>query len=418
MGIAQDDAPPVHRPAHSGAGPRLEARRGARLDTAAARVLDDGGREGVLAGALERGGQAKDLVLRVARQRHDGREARLPLRQGAGLVHHQGIDLLKALQGLGVADQDPGGGAPPGGDHDRHRRRQAEGARAGDDQHGHGADYGVRQTRLRPEQLPGEGRQRGDHDDDRHEPARYDVGETLDRCPAALRLADHPNDSGQKGVGPDTLGAHHQAARAVDGAAENAFARSLLHRDRLSRHHRLVHRAVTLEDDAVHRNLLAGPDPQAVAGPDAVERDILFAPVLVQTSGGRRRELQERPDGAAGPAASPQLDHLAEQHQHGDRRGGLEVDPDPALLTAQRRGEDPGKKRHGEAVGIGDAGTQGDEREHVEAAVPDRRPAALEERSAAVKDDGRRQGKLNPVEKTMRRDRPAGGTRQHSGHGN
>jgi hypothetical protein len=54
------------------------------------------------------------------------------------------------------ADEDAGVGAAAGAYHDCHRRCQAQRAGAGDDQHGHGIDYGVRQARLRAEYCPGE----------------------------------------------------------------------------------------------------------------------------------------------------------------------------------------------------------------------------------------------------------------------
>ena len=63
----------------------------------------------------------------------------------------------------------------------------------------------------------------------------------------------------------DALGAHHEAARAVHGAARDPIARRLLHRDRLARHHRLVDRAPALEHHAVDGHALARPHAQAIA---------------------------------------------------------------------------------------------------------------------------------------------------------
>ena len=51
------------------------------------------------------------------------------------------------------------------------------------------------------------------------------VGEPLDRGAGALRLGDHRHDPGQHGVPADLLGAHHQGAGAVDGAADDRVAR-------------------------------------------------------------------------------------------------------------------------------------------------------------------------------------------------
>ena len=76
------------------------------------------------------------------------RHPRLSFRQRAGLVHDQRVDPLEPLERFGVSDQHARAGAPARADHDGHRRRQAERARAGDDQHRNGAHQRVRQPRL------------------------------------------------------------------------------------------------------------------------------------------------------------------------------------------------------------------------------------------------------------------------------
>ena len=82
--------------------------------------------------------------------RHRG----LAFGERAGLVDDQRVDLLHALQRLGVLDEHAGLSAPPDADHDRHRRREAERAGAGDDEHRHRRDQPVGEARLRPEQSP------------------------------------------------------------------------------------------------------------------------------------------------------------------------------------------------------------------------------------------------------------------------
>ena len=61
----------------------------------------------------------------------------------------------------------PGRRAAAGRHHDRHRRRQAQRARAGDDQHRHRVDQRVRQPRLGPDSRPDDERDDGDRDDRR-----------------------------------------------------------------------------------------------------------------------------------------------------------------------------------------------------------------------------------------------------------
>ena len=57
---------------------------------------------------------------------------------------------------------------------------------------------------------------------------------------------------------------------------------------------------------------------------DVVERNVFFAAVP-HPPRGFRRETQELPDRRARLMARAQLQHLAEQHQHHDDDGGVEV---------------------------------------------------------------------------------------------
>ena len=75
----------------------------ARCDAALLRRFDDRGAERVLARPLEAGGEAQKLVLGDAGRRLDRRHRRPALGQRAGLVDDKRVDLLHALERLGVA---------------------------------------------------------------------------------------------------------------------------------------------------------------------------------------------------------------------------------------------------------------------------------------------------------------------------
>ena len=92
--------------------------------------------------------------------RLDGHERRLAFGERAGLVHDERRHLLEQLERLGVPEQHAGFGAAAGADHDRHRRRQAERARARDDQHGNRIDERMREPRLGPDDRPDDERRR------------------------------------------------------------------------------------------------------------------------------------------------------------------------------------------------------------------------------------------------------------------
>ena len=73
-------------------------------------------------------------------------------------------------------------------------------------------------------------------------------------------------------------------------------------------------------DLSIDRDLLARPHAQPVADHDAFEPDVRFSAVGADPARRLRREIEQRADRAARPLAGAQLQHLAEQHQRGDRR--------------------------------------------------------------------------------------------------
>ncbi len=99
---------------------------------------------------------------------------------------------------------------------------------------------------------------------------------------------------------------------------------------RLSREHRFVDDAAALDDEPVGRDLLARPDAQAIAQADV--RDRLVELLAVADDARRaRRKVEQLPDRGARAAARPQLENLAEEHEHGDHDRGIEVGLDGAV---------------------------------------------------------------------------------------
>ena len=92
----------------------------------------------------------------LGRSRHglQDRDRRRAAGDRAGLVEDDRGDPLRMLERRAVADQDARLGALAGADHDRRRRGQAHGARAGDDQHGDRGRQRGRQARLGAEEQP------------------------------------------------------------------------------------------------------------------------------------------------------------------------------------------------------------------------------------------------------------------------
>ena len=303
---------------------------------------DDGGGQRMLAGALDRSGSCQQIALRPLARRHHRDHARPAFGQRAGLVENERIDALQTLQRLGRADQHAGARALADPDHDRHRRRQAESAGAGDDEHRYGGDQRVGEGRGRSPDRPGGECHQRDGDHRGHEPAGHDVGEPLDRRTRALRFRDHGHDAGKHGLGPHAVGAEDEGAGAVDRAADHAVAGPLGHRHRLAGHHRFVDGAAALLDNAIDRHAVARPHAEQIARMDPIERDLLIVATGGDAARRPRGEVEQRTDGAPGALARPEFEHLAQQHEDRDHRGGLEIHRD---ARRRRHGSRPGTDR-------------------------------------------------------------------------
>ena len=106
---------------------------------------------------------------------------RFALGQGAGLVHHHGVDPGGGFQGGGVLEQDASFGAQSGADHDGRRCGQAQRVGAGDDHDGDGEQQGGLDSGAEGE-PGGEGHGSAD-EGDQDQPERGPVGQPLARGP-------------------------------------------------------------------------------------------------------------------------------------------------------------------------------------------------------------------------------------------
>ena len=159
----------------------------------------------------------------------------------------------------------------------------------------------------------------------------------------------------------------------------------------------LVDRRAAFDQLAVDRNLLARPNPEPIADGDHVQGYLFVAPIRFQTPRRLRCEIEQGTDGARRLLTRPQLQHLTEQHEHGDDRRCLEIDRDCAVGAAKCRRKQAGRQNPDHAVEPRHAGTHGDQREHVQIAREERLPAAHEERPAAPEHDRRGEHELQPV---------------------
>ena len=273
-------------------------------------------------------------------RRHDRDDLRLAFGQRAGLVDHQRVDLLHALQRFGVLDENAGLRAAPDADHDRHRRGKAERAGAGDDQNADGGDQPEGDARLRPEHRPGGKCDERHRDDGRHEPAGDLIGQSLDRRARALRIRNHlticdsivsrPTLSARITKPPDWLSvpAITLAPASLVTGIDSPVTSDSSSDERPSR--------ITPSTGTFSPGRTRSLSPTARLS----ICDLLVGAVVVDAPRGLRREVEQRLDRAGGRLAGAQLQHLAEQHQHRDDGGGFEIDRDRAAMAAEGRRED------------------------------------------------------------------------------
>ena len=201
----------------------------------------------------------------------------------------------------GVLEQHAAAGAEAGADHDRGRRRQAEGIGAGDDHHGDGEQHRVGDGPA-GEHAPDEERDAAADEGDEHQPERGPVSQALAGRLGVLRFLDQLHDLRKRSVGTD-LGrtGPHRAGR-VQRGADQQIAGRLVHREALARDHRLVEIAVAFDHLGVDRHLGARADQQQVTDHDLRGRHLdRFA--VAQHDRHRRGEVEEGADRVVGATA-------------------------------------------------------------------------------------------------------------------
>ncbi len=347
---------------------------------------------------------------RVAPDDRDRHERRLAFGQRSGLVDDERVDRFQTFERLGVLHEHAGLRAASRADHDRHRRREPERARARDDQHGDGADERARQARLGAPRHPARQTPRWRR---ARPPAR-----TTPKCdrPAAesargcAALQPTMRTICASSVSPPTRSALKTIEPSgVERPAGHARARFFFGRHRLAGHHRFVDGRSPFDDDAVDRNPFAGPDAAEIADAHVFERDVLIDAVANDACG-LGRECKQFSNRRAGLMPRSELEHLSEQHQRRDDDAGVEVGRHDAVHL-HAFGKHARRERRDRAVDVRGADAERDQREHVRTAIDDRDPRALEERPAGPEDDRRRQDEADPVQQSAVRHRQRAGPR-------
>src|SRR5690606_33994174 len=175
-------------------------------------------------------------------------DARLAGGQGASLVEGYRSNGVSHFQGFGVFDQDAVARRHAGAGHNCSRRGQTKGARAGDDQHGHGVDQ--RGFQRGTGQQPAAKSEQGDDQHRRDEYFTDPVNQLLNRRLGRLGVFHQANDARQHTFSTQGGGAHDQTAFAVDGASGYRAAGLLGHGQAFAGNQRLVGLALAVDDFA------------------------------------------------------------------------------------------------------------------------------------------------------------------------
>ena len=175
------------------------------------RFIKDGARQRMAGALLQRRGKPQRVRFGNACGR-DGYYLRFAFGQRAGFIKHQRVQGAGPLQRVCIPHQHAKlSGAAYAGDN-RHRRRQAKGARTGDDQHRGGNHQGINNLRRWAEEIPDRRAQQGNTDHHRHKNGGNFVSELANLRLTALRLAHHANNARQRGVAADGAGGEQHAA--------------------------------------------------------------------------------------------------------------------------------------------------------------------------------------------------------------
>ena len=242
-----------------------------------------------------------------------------------------------------------------------------------------------------PDDEPDDERRDGQRHDDRHEDAAHGIREPLDGCPRALRVAHEPNDLGERAVRAECGGAITECTGAIDGAANDAGARVLLHGHRLAGEHGFVHRAVAGQHLAVHRKAFTGTDDDDFASAHVVNGNVeLSFTIRRGPDNARRLRLEIRKGAERGRRLllRARLECVAREDQRDDDDDRFVVDVGCETAAHEEAG------RHGGDEGVDErrTGPHGDERVHVRRMVPECRPCARVEVAAGPAHHGDGQG--------------------------
>ena len=278
------------------------------------------------------------------------------LRDGAGLIQNNDIRFAGLLQRDGGLEEYAVFGAYAVADHNGNRSGKAQGAGAADDQNGDASCQ--RKGEFPAQQQPDNGGddRNGDHRGHKHtgNPVR-DLG---NGGLGSRRVGDHFDDLGKGGVRTYAACPAAEKAGLVESGGRHAVAGAFVHGDALAGQGGFVDGTGALQNNAVHRDALAGTHYKDIVLLHLLDGNGHFLPTPDQR-GGLGGQIHQTLQRVCGLAFGASLQHLAHGNQSQDHGGGLKIElvhigHDPGHIPAELgigHGEQcvdaPYKGRHG-----------------------------------------------------------------------
>ncbi|MDR8937501.1 hypothetical protein FEP65_04407 [Burkholderia multivorans] len=323
----------------------------------------------------------------VARQvdRVERRDGRLAFGQRASLVECDHGRALREFERLRVLDQHAVPRGDTGAGHDRGGRREAERARARDDEHGNGVED--RGFRAGAGEQPADERQHRDAEDRRHEHGTDAIDEALDRRLFRLRGFDEADDARERRFGADRGRLDDERAFAVDRAGRDGVAVVLRDGQAFARDQRLVDMRAARHDASVDRQAFARPHADDRADAHLRERHVALDTVVDDARAVGPQRV-ERADRIGRLTLRARFEPLAEAHERDDDGGRLEIQ------MARMRGI---AQQHPQAQPVCSRRAERDQQVHVAGACLHRMPCGAVEARAEAELDDRCEDELQPA---------------------
>ena len=360
--VSQRDALSVHPADHPSTGRRIEILYLAERKLFLLRGRQDGASQRDARSPAPDWPPGEGVRLLETIRRNHCRHPGLSLGQGAGLVDHERVDLLEALQRLGILDEDAGPAPRPtptmidiGV-----ARPSAQGQAMMSTETAATTAYATGAARA-PERQATKARTATPMTAGTNQAATLSASRWMGarlRCASATiwtiwaSMVSRPTFSARM----------TKAAGLVDRAADHLVARRSWRRasdSPVTRDSSTLLLPSTISPST--GTLSPGRTRSRSPATTTSKATSSILAVVAHAQRGLRREIEQCADGATRPLAGPEFQDLTEQDQHGDHGRRFEIYRHRSAHAAKRGREEAGRERRDDAVGPGDAGPHGDQ---------------------------------------------------------